>query len=172
MKFKNLKLVILDVDGTLTDGKIYYSDSGNEIKSFSVKDGMGISLAIQAGVRFAVITGRESVSVEKRCNELGIELVYQSIKNKKQLAKKIINDLNLSAENVMYIGDDINDLDVMNYVGISACPMDSASDVLEYVDIISKFKGGDGAVRDILETIFKEQGIWKDIISNDKLSIQ
>ncbi|WP_394866656.1 KdsC family phosphatase [Paraclostridium bifermentans] len=162
---KNIKLIVLDVDGTLTDGSIQIDNLGNEIKSFNVKDGMGIAQAIKHGVGCAIITGRNSKIVEKRSKELGIEHVYQGIYNKKNQLELILNDLNISFQNVAYIGDDINDLEAMKLVEFSGCPNDSADEVKKSVDFISKYGGGKGAVREIIEYILKKQNLWGEIVN-------
>lgn len=161
---KDIKLIVLDVDGTLTDGKIYIDSSGNEIKAFNVKDGMAIAQAIKHGIDCAIITGRNSEIVNKRASELGIKHVYQGIHNKKQQLEFILNDLNISKDNCAYIGDDINDLEVMKEVKFSACPSDAVVEIKECSDFISKYNGGNGAVRDIIEYILKKQELWNYII--------
>lgn len=164
----NIKVIILDVDGTLTDGKIYYDSNGNEMKVFNVKDGMAIAQAINCGIEVGIITGRKSSIVEKRALELKIKYVYQGIHNKLEAIDEILKNRGLNYENTIYIGDDINDLDIMNRVAISACPKDACYDVLLCCDIISKFNGGEGAVREIIEIILKKQGKWENIINKYK----
>lgn len=163
---KDIKLIVLDVDGTLTDGKIYIDNLGNEMKSFNVKDGMAIAQAIKNKVDCAIVTGRNSEIVKKRSEELGIKHVYQGIQNKKEQLKFIINDLNINFENCAYIGDDINDLEVMSLVGFSACPNDAAYEVISNSDFISRYNGGNGAVREIIEHILKSKEIWNKIVEN------
>lgn len=165
---KDIKLIVLDVDGTLTDGKIYIDSLGNEIKAFNVKDGMAIAQAIKYGIDCAIITGRNSEIVNKRANELGIKHIYQGIHNKKEQLDFILNDLNLDYSNCAYIGDDINDLEVMKQVKFSACPNDAAIEIIECSDYISRYNGGDGAVRDIIERILKKQELWNKIITKYK----
>lgn len=165
---KKIKLILLDVDGTLTDGKIYYDNNGNEMKSFDAKDGMAIAQAVKTGIEVGIITGRKSTIVDKRANELGIKYVYQGISNKVEVLKKISRISGIHLNEIMYIGDDINDLEIMNKILISACPNDAANEVLEYVDIISNKKAGNGAVREIIELVLKEQNKWLDIVNNYK----
>lgn len=161
---KEIKIIILDVDGTLTDGKIYYDSIGNEMKSFNVKDGMAISQAIKNNIDFAVITGRESFIVEKRCKELGIRRIYQGVHNKLEIIDEILLELNINYDNIMYIGDDINDLKVIENIKYGACPSDAAIEIREKCFFVSKFSGGNGAVREILEYVLKEKGIWDNIL--------
>lgn len=162
---KNIKLIVLDVDGTLTDGKIYIDSLGNEIKAFNVKDGMAIAQAIKNGIECAIITGRTSEIVNKRADELGIKHVYQGIHNKKEQLDFILKDLDINYTNCAYIGDDINDLEVMKQVKFSACPSDAAIEVILCSDFVSRYSGGNGAVRDVIEYILKKQELWNDIIT-------
>lgn len=162
---KQIKLIILDVDGTLTDGKIYYDSQGNEVKAFNAKDGMAIAQATSRGIEFGIITGRNSSIVERRAYELGIKYLYQGIHNKVEVAEALILKMGITYEEVMYIGDDINDLAIMSKVGWKACPQDAAEEVVECCDIISKYTGGNGAVREIVENVLKSQGKWNEIVT-------
>lgn len=161
----DIKLIVLDVDGTLTDGKIYIDSLGNEMKAFNVKDGMAIAQAIKYGIDCAIITGRNSEIVNKRAKELGIKHVYQGIHNKKDQLSFILEDLKININNCAYIGDDINDLDVMKRVGFSACPNDAVNEIIKCSDFISRYSGGNGAVREIIEHILKQQGFWNEVIN-------
>lgn len=148
------KYLILDVDGTLTDGKIYMGQNGEVMKAFNIKDGIGIhDILIPAGIIPVIITGRSSDIVLNRCKELGITEVYQGVKNKIEKLTEITKDL----KSVAYIGDDINDLPCMKSVkeagGIIGCPADAVHKVKEISDYICKTKGGDGAVREFIEWI-------------------
>lgn len=149
-----IKYLVMDVDGTLTDGKIYMSNSGEMCKAFNIKDGCGIhDLAIPAGIIPVIITGRKSDIVLNRCRELGITEVYQGVGNKIKKLTEIANDRSV----VAYIGDDINDLACMESVkatgGVVGCPADAAKMVLEIADFVAPNNGGDGAVRDFIEWI-------------------
>lgn len=157
--------IFMDVDGTLTDGKVYYSDNGEESKAFHIKDGLLISAMVGLGYRFIVVTGRESTVVIKRMNELGVTEVYQRISNKKAFVKRYIENAHISESVCAYIGDDLNDLGVMKTVGFRACPADSCFEVKEIADYVSNYHGGNGAVREILEFISKENGDWAQVIS-------
>lgn len=152
MNKKNIKYLIMDVDGTLTDGKIYMGNSGEVMKAFSVKDGCGIhDILIPSGITPVIITGRKSDIVLNRCNEIGINEVYQGISNKIDKLFTITSDFS----SVAYIGDDINDFSCMMLVkeagGIVGCPKDSVSKVTRIADFVSGYKGGDGAVRNFIE---------------------
>lgn len=150
--------LVMDVDGTLTDGKIYMSNGGEIFKAFSIKDGCGIhDIAIPVGITPVIITGRESTIVLNRCMELGIEKVYQKVNNKIEVLHSITENL----ATVAYIGDDINDLSCMTQVkkagGIVGCPADAVKEVKMIADFIAEHNGGDGAVRDFIEWIVKIQ---------------
>ena len=148
-----IKLLILDVDGTLTDGKIHMGPNGETHKSFSVKDGMGIKLLQKQGVVIAIVTARNSIIVENRAKELGIEELYQSISNKVSVITSLAEKYNVSLANIAYIGDDINDVEVMKIVGHSFCPNDSTPIVTEIANTVLTKNGGDGAVREATEII-------------------
>lgn len=152
-----IKYLVMDVDGTLTDGKIYMGAHGEMMKAFNIKDGCGIhDIAIPGGIIPVIITGRTSEIVKKRCGELGIQQVYQGIKNKIEQLNSIADDLS----QVAYIGDDINDLYCMIPVkeagGVVGCPADAVERVKEISDFVALHNGGDGAVRDFIEWIIKE----------------
>ncbi|OFL26650.1 MULTISPECIES: HAD family hydrolase [Fusobacterium] len=161
---KDIKILVLDVDGTLTDGKIYVDDKDNSFKAFNVKDGFALVNWLKLGGEVAILTGKKSNIVEKRAKELGIKYIIQGSKNKKQDLKNLLKELNITFENVAYMGDDLNDLGVMKSVGFSACPKDSVQEVLEITNFISSKNGGDGAVREFLEHIMKKNGMWKKIL--------
>jgi 3-deoxy-D-manno-octulosonate 8-phosphate phosphatase (KDO 8-P phosphatase) len=165
---EKIKIVILDVDGTMTDGKISYDNNRIETKSFDVKDGMAIAQAIKYGMKVAIITGRTSKIVEYRASELGITDIYQGVENKIATLDGLLEKYSYNYENVAYMGDDINDIPAMiraSYVGITA---DAVSDVEEFAHFKSRYNGGCGAVREFMETILKANGIWSKIIENYK----
>lgn len=149
---KNIKYLVMDVDGTLTDGKIYMGNSGEVMKAFSIKDGCGIhDILIPSGIKPVIITGRNSEIVNNRCKELGITDVYQGISNKIEQLRIVTEDFSC----VAYIGDDINDYSSMKAIkdagGIIGCPADSVEKVKEIADFISNKEGGKGAVREFIE---------------------
>lgn len=146
--------MFMDVDGTLTDGKLYIGHNGEVMKAFSVKDGFGIKLlSDEYGVTPIVLTGRISMIVKKRCKELGIRELYQGVKNKVELIRSYCDFF--TPASISYIGDDINDLEAISYVnsigGVTACPADAAAAVKEAVTYLCEHKGGEGAVRDFTE---------------------
>lgn len=149
----NIKLVILDVDGTLTDGGVYIDNNGVETKKFNIKDGAGIVLAEQVGVEFMILTGRKSYCVEHRAKELKIKYVFQGIADKLSYLQQFISQYGLNSEDVAYIGDDINDIECMRIVGFKACPADAVEEVQKQCDFISRFNGGQGAVREVCDLL-------------------
>lgn len=161
---ENIKILVLDVDGTLTDGKLYMDDKDNALKAFNVRDGFAIVNWLKLGGEMAIITGKSSNIVERRAKELGIKYVVQGSKNKTQDLKKILERLNLSFENVAYMGDDLNDIGLMKKIALPACPHDAVLEVLEICKFISNKNGGEGAVRDLLEHIMKANGMWKKVL--------
>lgn len=161
-----IKLVVLDVDGTLTDGKLYIDNMGNEMKAFDVKDGLAISQSIKQGIKFAIITGKTSKIVERRGKELGIQEIIQGSWNKIEDLEKILKKYDITFDETAYIGDDLIDLKPMKLCGFSACPKDSVNEIIEISDFVSTKNGGCGAVREILEFILKKENLWENIINN------
>ena len=157
-----IKYLIMDVDGTLTDGKIYMGNDGELIKAFNIKDGYGIKKVLFDHKIFpVVVTGRKSIIVEKRCNELGIEYLYQNIDDKLKHIKAIIKEKNLDEKELAYIGDDDNDLKAMEYIskngGIIGCPLESSRNILNLKGIyVCKSIGGAGAVREFIDFLVKQ----------------
>ena len=160
-----IRLILSDVDGVLTDGGITFDSQGVELKRFSVRDGLGIKLWQNVGYQFGIITARESTIVQKRCDELGIEHLYQGCKDKLSKAKQIIDSLNLKKEQVAYIGDDLPDLAVIKYVGFGVTVADGCAEVREAADWQTTTNGGSGTVRELVETILCNQEIWFQAIS-------
>lgn len=159
MKSK-IKYLVMDVDGTLTDGKIYMGSHGEMCKAFNIKDGCGIhDLLIPKGIRPVIITGRKSMIVENRCRELGITDIYQNVTNKVEKLSELIDAEGNDYASVAYIGDDINDLECMLIVkehdGVVGCPSDAADPILGVSDFVSKKQGGSGAVREFIEWLIE-----------------
>ena len=155
---KNIKCLIMDVDGTLTDGKIYMGNDGEVFKAFDIKDGYGLAHILKKkNIVPIIVTGRNSRIVENRAKELGIVHLYQGISDKKAKINEIVKELNIELSNVSYIGDDINDLLCMEYIknnnGLTACPNNAIEEVRNVVDFISKYNGGDGAVREVVDWV-------------------
>ncbi len=167
-----IKLIVLDVDGTLTDGKLYIDNFGNEMKSFDVKDGLAISQSVKLGIKFAIITGKTSKIVERRGNELGIHEIIQGSYDKVKDLNNILQKYNLTYEETAYIGDDLIDLKPMRLCKFKACPKDSVQEIIEICDFVSSKNGGNGAVREILEKLLKNQGLWEKVINNFSATAQ
>ncbi|MBX7490588.1 KdsC family phosphatase [Helicobacter turcicus] len=154
-----IKLIVLDVDGTLSDGNIIYSDNGAEIKAFNVKDGLGIATWIKLGRQVAIITGRKSKLVENRARELNITYIKQGIKDKAQALKEILTEANIALSEVAIIGDDLNDLSMLRLVKHSYAPKDAAKIVKQNVRKVLKQKGGKGAVRAMIDVLIKKENL-------------
>lgn len=164
-KAAKIKLVALDMDGTLTDGSINISGEGELFKRFNAKDGLGITAASRHGLRVAIITGRKGPIVQYRAEELGIpEDVMAGISAKKKALQALAEKYALSPDEIAFMGDDLNDLPALRAAGLSAVPADAAEDVRRAADFITPHNGGRGAVRDFLELILKARGIWDAIV--------
>ena len=157
----SIELIVLDVDGTMTDSRITYSENGDEIKSFNVKDGLAIASWRKLGRQVAIITGRSSAIVARRAKELHIEHFYQGIHNKKEVLENLLEKLDLTMDNVAAIGDDLNDLQMLNAAKISFVPRDASAYVDKIATVILSKKGGDGAVREMIEHLIVEEGLEK-----------
>jgi 3-deoxy-D-manno-octulosonate 8-phosphate phosphatase (KDO 8-P phosphatase) len=162
-KLTRIKMLLLDVDGVLTDGRVIINDSGEETKAFDVRDGHGLKLLQRAGLEVGIITGRSSRVVAHRMSELGIELVYQGVKNKLEPFDEILERFQLSPQQVAYVGDDVVDLPILRRVGFAATVADACSDLFDLVDFVSSRPGGRGAVREICEMLLKAQGRWVEL---------
>ena len=163
-----IKLVLLDVDGTLTDGGIYRGNNGEELKRFNVKDGYAIVNAQKLGIEFGIITGRKSELVEIRSNELKIKYLYQGISEKTVILEEIMQKTGLKKEEIAYMGDDLNDILIMKQSGLTGAPKDAADEVIQIVDFVSGKNGGSGAVREFVEYIPKKDGKWETFLKNVK----
>jgi len=162
-KLKNIKLLLLDVDGILTDGSIIINDRGEETKVFHVRDGHGLKLVQRSGIRVGLLTGRESGVVAHRSAELGIDLVIQGAKDKLEKFDQLLQQENLKAEQVAYLGDDLIDLPVLRRAGFSATASDGIVEVREMVDYVATLPGGRGAVREVCELLLRANGAWERV---------
>lgn len=161
-----IKLIVLDVDGVLTDGSLYIGSDETEYKQFNAQDGMGISLAHYAGILTAIISGRSSESVIKRAEELNINFIYQGIRKKIDIFDQLLKTLGLNTNEVCYMGDDINDLPIINIIDMSFAPANAAELVKERVKYVTKNKGGNGAVREMIETILRRQTNFYQLVND------
>jgi 3-deoxy-D-manno-octulosonate 8-phosphate phosphatase (KDO 8-P phosphatase) len=164
-QLETIDLLLLDVDGVLTDGSITYSDSGEQIKSFHSRDGLGLRLLMDQGIGVGIISGRTSKALEYRCENLGIALLFSGIQNKSKALDTITTQTGIAAERIAFVGDDLIDLPIMKRVGVSFCVADACEEVKHHADIITRQKGGQGAVREICERILKAKGLWDKILS-------
>ncbi len=163
-KIKQLKLLILDVDGVLTDGRLFFDYQGNEYKCFHARDGHGLKLLKQTGVEIAVISGRSSASVALRMKNLGIEHVYQGHENKRMAFNEILQNLQLRPEQVAHVGDDLLDLPIMTQVGFAIAVQDANFAVKQYADWCTETLGGQGAVREVCDLIMQVQGTFDKVL--------
>ena len=159
-----IRCLALDVDGVLTKGEITYTSSGEEIKTFHAKDGLGLALAHKMGLYTALITGRTSPMVELRAKELHISHVQMGSHNKSVGLEELLKVLKLEAHEVAYIGDDLNDLGIMSKVGLAITPQDGVPEVKQIAHYICQANGGQGAVREAIEYILKQEGLWEEAL--------
>ena len=159
---KQIKLVIFDVDGVLTDGGLYFTDDGREVKKFNVKDGLGISILVKKGIEVAVITGRSSVIVADRMKSLGVNHVYQGRMNKIETYENLKVAMNITDQEVAFVGDDIIDLPIMRCCSLSVAVADAHEDVKSQARLVLSKRGGRGAARDVCDLIMKAQGLSHD----------
>ncbi|NOT11002.1 MAG: 3-deoxy-manno-octulosonate-8-phosphatase KdsC [Methylococcaceae bacterium] len=164
-KAKKIKLLILDVDGVLTDGRLFFDNDGNEYKSFHARDGHGIKLLRQTGVEVAVISGRKSQMVALRMKNLGIELVYQGYENKRSAFMDIIEKAGVTPEQTAHVGDDLLDLPIMVRVGLAIAVNDANYAVQQHADWCTRLPGGQGAVREVCDFLMLVQGNLDDVIN-------
>ena len=162
----DIKLFITDIDGVWTDGSMYYSTAGEELKRFNTYDSAGVLFAKLSNKDVAIITGENNSTVVDRAKKLQIKHVFMGISNKVDVAEKLIGDLEISWDEVAFIGDDINDFQLLMKVGISACPSQAPSYIKEIVDEVLPVKGGDGAFRAFVELILRKEGKFKSALEN------
>jgi 3-deoxy-D-manno-octulosonate 8-phosphate phosphatase (KDO 8-P phosphatase) len=155
-----IRLLVLDVDGTLTDGGVVFDDAGRESKRFHIHDGLGIVLAGFVGLRVAWMTGRTSPLVERRARELGVDLLFQGVRDKAAALVALAVRLQLPLPAVAYMGDDLNDLPALRAAGVALAPANAATDVRDAAHVVTPRAGGDGAVRDAIEAILRARGDW------------
>lgn len=161
---KNIKLLILDVDGVLTDGSIILDDNGNEIKSFHVRDGHGLKMLQKAGIQIAIITGRHSKVVERRAHELGITEIYQRCHIKTVAYDDLLEKFGIEDKETAYVGDDIVDIPIFKRVGLSIAVADAVDEAKREALFVTNNRGGRGAVREVCELILKSNGKWEEFI--------
>lgn len=164
-KLKKIKMIVTDVDGVLTNGGVTYTSDGQEIKTFSVLDGTAIKFARRLGYIVVFLTGRKSSIVQARAEELGVEEVHQKIWDKKKVYSELLKKYELTDEEVCCIGDDVLDLGILQSAGLAVTVPNAVAEIKEIADWVTERSGGQGAVREVMDQIFKVQGKWKDLIS-------
>ncbi len=160
-----IELLVLDVDGVLTDGSILIDDRGVEIKRFHVRDGGGIAAWRKAGKRVAILSARRSAAVEVRCRELGVETAIQGADDKREAIVALARSDGISSDRVCFMGDDLADLGALEWCGLAICPVDAAAEVIASAHYVTRNAGGRGAVREAIELILRVQGRWEEIVA-------
>jgi 3-deoxy-D-manno-octulosonate 8-phosphate phosphatase (KDO 8-P phosphatase) len=164
MALTDIKLLVFDVDGVLTDGRLYYGPEGDELKAFSARDGAGLKYLMRAGLQCGILSGRDSTALQRRCEDLGITHVITGAKFKEPELLKLLESLKLSPTEAGYVGDDLMDLPPMRLAGWSACPADAVEEVRAAADYVASARGGRGAAREVVEHLLKAQGKWDSIM--------
>jgi len=159
-----IRLIVLDVDGCLTDGRIVYTASGDELKAFDVKDGLAIASWIRLGREAAIITGRKSAIVSRRAEELGIRHCYQGVRDKRAQLTKILDEMKITPEELAVLGDDLNDLEMLKAAALSFTPADGVPKIRETVDVVLHSRGGRGAVREMIEILLEREGLQREFL--------
>lgn len=159
-------LVITDIDGVWTDGGMYYDNHGNEWKKFNTSDSAGVLFLRQLGIPFAIMTGEDSIAVKNRAKKLKVEHLFLGAKNKLELATSFCEKLGVSLDQVAFIGDDINDLQLLQKVGISAAPANAPDYVKERVNFVTQKRGGEGAFREFIESILSREGLFDQVLQH------
>ena len=161
----NIKVLMLDVDGVLTDGSIILDNVGNEFKSFNVRDGHGIKMLMRSGIEVALITGRYSRVVDRRAHELGIKEVFQRCRDKVVAYRQLAEKYSLKDNEIAYVGDDIVDIPLLKRSGLSVAVADAHEEVKVFAMMVTENRGGRGAVREVCDFLLRAKGLWQDIIN-------
>jgi len=159
-KLKGIKLLALDVDGVLTNGAITYDERGGEIKTFNVKDGLGIRMLIDAGIQVCIVTGRSSGALKHRCRDLGIKLIFEGINEKADIMETLLAKTGLDADQIAFMGDDLPDIGLMHCVGLAIAVKDACAEVKAQADFTTSATGGNGAVREVCEALLRAQRLF------------
>jgi len=165
MPAEKIRLLLFDVDGVLTDGRITYTDGGDEIKAFSVLDEAGCKYLVRAGLAWGMISGRESAAARRRGEETGAGQIRLGAKRKLVALEEILRESGRSLDEVGYVGDDLTDLPVLRAVGFSACPADARAEVRAEVEYVAAAAGGRGVAREVIEHVLGAQGKWQDVLA-------
>lgn len=168
-KLRRVKILLLDADGVLTNGKLYFSNSGEITMRFDVRDGSGIRYLSFGGIQTGIITGKKNNAVSHRARDLSISIVHRNVKNKVTTLNEILRQQNLLPDEAVFIGDDLLDLSIMAQVGVSVAVADAAPEVKEAADYVTQNCGGDGAVREVCEMILKAQNKWEAVVQRYRM---
>ena len=162
----NIQWIVLDVDGVLSDGSLVYTSTGEELKSFSVKDGLGLTAARKSGIKLGIITARISPMVERRAKELHFDSLLMGHANKTEALRALCAEYQIDLQTIAYMGDDLNDLGALQLVGLPMAPNNAVPEVKQLAKFISTVNGGQGAVREAVEYILKNQGLWETVVAD------
>lgn len=161
-----IKVLILDVDGVLTDGQIIYNDDGSETKVFNVRDGLGLRLLQHAGIEVAIATGRRTPALQHRCQNLGVKLIFDGLRYKTPVIEHLTKATGATPDEMLFMGDDLADLSLMAKVGLAVAVANAHREVITAADIVTEAKGGHGAVREVCEAILKAKGVWETMLAD------
>lgn len=161
---KGVDLLILDADGVLTDGRVGFTDSGDTVSFFSIQDGMAVYLGRALGLKFALVSGRESPALRERAKLLGIWPVYAGVRDKAEVVSELIKSEGLAKKQALYMGDDLNDIPPMGEVGVAVAVKNAVPEVRRAAHFTTKNAGGAGAIREVVEAILKAKGLWKQAL--------
>lgn len=161
----NIKLLLMDCDGVLTDGRIWILDEGEDQKAFNTKDGLGMEVLHRAGIRSGIISGRKSSAVERRARALGVTFIHLGCNDKLKVFEETLSTAGVTSEQVAYIGDDLSDLPVMSRCGLAIAVADASSETISKAHYVTKAAGGNGAVREVIELILKAQDCWLGLVA-------
>ncbi len=164
LNFEQIKLLVLDVDGVLTDGKIIYSSDGSDLKAFDVQDGLGISLLVQAGIKVAFMSAKGSDTIRRRARDCKVEIILENVEHKGVALRKLAEDLRINLSEVAFVGDDLVDIRAMKICGFPIAVANACPEVKEVAVYVTQREGGNGAVREICEVILKKRGDWVGIL--------
>lgn len=162
---KNIKYIVIDVDGTMTDGGIYYDNNGNEIKKFNVRDAAGVFALRAADIKVMVLTGRCSKAVERRMGELHVDYLFQGVYNKVEFLERFMVEEGIDKSQLAYIGDDVNDYEAMRLADFKACPSDACEEIAAIADYRTAAVGGKGVVTEVARHILTDTGVWDSVMN-------
>jgi len=160
-----IKLLLMDCDGVLTDGRIWILEDGEDQKAFHTRDGLGLDIWHRSGLKSGIISGRRSSAVERRARALGMNFIHLGLHNKVKAYEETLSDAGVAADQVAYIGDDLNDVPLMSRSGLAVAVGDGSDEAIAQAHYVTKTRGGSGAVREVIELILKAQGRWSELIA-------